>query len=101
MCRGGELTVPVSFPGVDFTNESLTLTIPAANFPGPQTYTIPPIFSTLNDIIDESEENFALVAKLGPDVPDSFACFQRRDESTLCFGRSGATKIRIADNDCK
>ena len=45
------------------------------------------------------DQSFALVGVLGSDVPDSFACFQRRNGDPLCFGRTGATTIKIEDND--
>ena len=38
---------------------------------------------------------------LGDDVPDRFVCFQRRTGDPLCFGRTGATTIKIVDNDGK
>ena len=56
---------------------------------------------TIDDDVDEIEQSFALVAELGPDVPDSFACFQRQMSDTECFGRTGAIEIRIMDNDRK
>ena len=56
---------------------------------------------TIDDDIDEFEQSFALVAELGNDVPDSFACFQRYVGESECFGRTGATEIRIYDNDRK
>ena len=49
--------------------------------------------------MNEITQSFALVAVLGNDVPDSFACFQRYVYDTDCFGRTGATSINIADND--
>ena len=56
---------------------------------------------TINDDIHEIEQSFALVAEIGDDVLDRFACFQRQVGDTECFGRSGATIIRITDNDRK
>ena len=56
---------------------------------------------TYDDEIDEIEQSFTLVAEIGDDVPDSFACFQRHVGDTDCFGRTGATEIRIMDNDGK
>ena len=38
---------------------------------------------------------------LGDDVPDSFACFKRLTGNDVCFGRTGATTIKIEDNDGK
>ena len=55
----------------------------------------------IDDDIDEIEQTFALVAEIGDDVPDRFACFQRQVGDTNCYGRTGATEIRIMDNDSK
>ena len=49
--------------------------------------------------MNEIEQSFALVAVLGVDVPDSFICFQRQVDDCDCFGRIGATEIKIVDND--
>ena len=38
---------------------------------------------------------------LGDDVPDRFPCFLRRTSLDLCLGRTGATIIKIEDNDGK
>ena len=54
---------------------------------------------TIDDDIHEIKQSFALVAQLGDDVPDNFTCFQRHVGDTDCFGRTGATKIRIIDNN--
>ena len=54
-----------------------------------------------DDEINEIDQRFALVGVLGDDVPDRFACFQRRTGDSLCFGRTGATTIIIWDNDGK
>ena len=56
---------------------------------------------THDDDIDEIEQSFALVAEIGDDVPDSFACFQGQVGDRACLGRTGATEIRIMDNDGK
>ena len=48
--------------------------------------------------MNEIEQSFALVAEL-VDVPDNFACFQRLVGDTECFGRTGATEIKIMDDD--
>ena len=65
------------------------------------TFTIPINFTITDDDIDEIEQSFALVAQLGPDVPDNFTCFQNQVGDTDCFGRKGATEIKIVDNDRK
>ena len=49
--------------------------------------------------MNEITQSFALVAVLGDDVPKSFACFQRQLFDFGCFGRTGATRIIIVDND--
>ena len=51
--------------------------------------------------MNEVEQSFVLIARLGDDVPDRFACFQRQVGDTGCFGRIGATEIKIVDNDRK
>ena len=55
----------------------------------------------IDDNVDEIEQNFALVAQLGDDVPDNFTCFQTQVGDTECLGRKGATEIKILDNDRK
>ena len=96
--------------GADFSDQCTTVTVPAATTPGFQTYTIPTFFTVIDDNINEVEQSFALVAEIGPDVPsDCFedggltdcSCFQTPYGETQCFGRRGATEIRIADNDRK
>ena len=42
-----------------------------------------------------------MVAEVGEDVRDGISCFQIQVEVTNCYGRTGATEIRIIDNDCK
>ena len=81
--------------GDDFTNEPLTITIPANR----RSYTIETFFNISDDNIDENEQSFAIVAEIGPDVPDGVSCFQTGEGVTQCFGRRGATEIRITDND--
>ena len=58
----------------------------------------------IDDDTDENGQSFAIVAELGPDVtevPFNFSCFQLQAGDPGCFGRRGATEIRIADNDRK
>ena len=83
--------------GDDFTIEPLTITIPANR----QSYTIETFFNISDDNLDEDEQSFAIVAEIGPDVPDGVSCFQTGVGEIRCFGRRGATEIRIADNDRK
>ena len=61
----------------------------------------PFLFQVIDDDIDEYEQSFAIVAELGPDVSDRIACFQLQAGDSRCFGRRGATEIRITDNDRK
>ena len=100
-----------SFSGEDFTNNSITVTIPPAISIGDQFYTLPIFFSVIDDDINEIVQSFALVAEIGPDVPvncfvdgvgiTDCSCFQTSNGETDCYGRRGATEIRITDNDSK
>ena len=81
--------------GDDFTNEPLTITVPANQ----QRYTIEQFFNISDDNIDEDRQSFAIVAEIGPDVPDGISCFQTGVGQRECRGRQGATEIRITDND--
>ena len=78
----------------DFNTASITITIPA----GTTEYDITNTFF-FDDEINEIDQSFALVGVLGNDVPDEFACFQRRTGDDRCFGRTGGTTIKIEDND--
>ena len=82
--------------GADFNTTSITITIPA----GTEEFSIPNTFF-FDDEINEIDQSFALVGVLGDDVPDRFACVQRQTGDPLCFGRTGATTIKIEDNDGK
>lgn len=84
--------------GADFTNVSFTITIPASE-DSATTFVVPEMFDVIDDNINEIDQSFALVGQLGSDVPERFACFQEQVGDTECFGRTGATEIRIADND--
>ena len=85
--------------------------VPAATTQGSQTYTLQKFFTVDDDDINEVEQSFALLAEIGDDVPDNCyvesegrtecSCFQIQVGATECLGRSGATKIRITDNDRK
>ena len=94
----------MNFPGSDFTAASITLEVPAATDDQTQEFVLPNFFQVIDDDIDENEQSFAIVAELGPDVSDTpfnFSCFQLQAGETECFGRRGATEIRITDNDRK
>ena len=81
----------------DFSYELVTVVVPA----GSQTFTVSKFFTIVDDDIDEDEQSFVVVAEIGPDVPDNVSCFQLGVGYTECFGRRGATEIKIDDNDRK
>ena len=83
--------------GDDFTDEPLTITVPANR----RRYTIQQFFDVVDDNIDEDRQSFAIVAEIGPDVPDGVSCFKIAEGETACFERRGAIQIRIIDNDRK
>ena len=85
----------------DFSDANITVQVPrAVEGTGVQTYEIPE-FNIVDDNIDEVEQSFAIVAEIGPDVPENISCFQTDAGTPVCHGRRGATKIRIFDNDRK
>ena len=63
--------------------------------------TIEQFFDIVDDNIDEDRQSLAIVAEIGPDVPDGVSCFKIAEGETACFGRRGAIQIRIIDNDRK
>lgn len=83
-------------------NVPFNITIPATqgNGDAKDTY-LPERLIVIDDDVNEIEQSFALIAQLGDDVPDEFACFQTQVGDTDCFGRTGATEIKIEDNDRK
>ena len=87
----------LSFADKDFSSAYFEVIIPA----GTTTFVLPPDFEVEDDDVNEREQDFALIGELGDDVTDRFACFQRRDgdERGCAAGRTGATAIRIIDND--
>ena len=66
-----------------------------------QRYTIQQFLNVVDDNIDEDRQSFAIVAEIGPDVPDGISCFKIAEEETDCFGRLGSIHIKILDNDRK
>ena len=93
----------LSFPTADFTHLPITIEIHAATDDGAQEFELPNFFPVIDDIINEVEQSFAIVAEIGPDVtevPFNFSCFQLLSHP-VCFGRRGAIEIRITDNDRK
>ena len=92
-----ECSLSLALVGDDFNTTSITITVPAGTH---EEVEIPNRFF-FDDEINEIDQSFALVGVLGDDVPDRFACFQRQTGDPLCFGRTGATTIKIEDNDGK
>ena len=80
-----------------FTDEPKAVTVPA----NLQRYTIEQVLDIVDDNIDEDRQSFAIVAEIGPDVPDGVSCYKIAEEETDCFGRHGAIRIKILDNDRK
>ena len=80
----------------DFSDQPITVEVPAN---GGGLFTLSEFFTIVDDDVDEDEQSFAIVAEIGPDVPESISCFQLYVGTTNCFGRRGATEIRITDND--
>ena len=100
--------------GADFSEECTDIIVPAAETAGSQTYIIEKFFTVVDDDLNEVEQSFAFTAELGDDIPyncfvvmeglgSDCSCFQKQVGELECFGdgRSGATEIRITDNDCK
>ena len=94
----------------DFSDDCMSVTVPAADMDGTQTFELPEFYSIVDDEINEVEQSFALVATLGLDVTatcdvdgviSECSCFQTAVGVTECYGRNGATEIRIIDNDSK
>ena len=81
----------------DFTDQPITVSIPANQ----QSFLIPELLMAVDDNINEEEENFAVVAEIGEDVPDGVSCFLTAAGASQCNGRIGATRFRITDNDRK
>ena len=86
----------------------MNVIVPAATSRGFQTFELPKFFRVVDDDINEVKQSFALVAEIGPDVTDTCyvnriitecTCFQTEIGETECLGRSGATEIKITDND--
>ena len=83
--------------GEDLSDKNNTVMIPANT----NMFSVLEEFTIVDDDIDEDEQSFAVVAEIGPDVPENVSCFQLGAGRTECFGRRGATEIRIIDNDRK
>lgn len=86
--------------GEDFDDVPYNITIPATEEDSNGIFIIPnDMLIIFDDNIDEITQSFALIAQLGSDVLNSFACFQKHIFATECFGRGGVTIIKIVDND--
>ena len=83
--------------GSDFMTSTITVTVPANS----GTYQLPQFFSVVDDNTNEPDQLFTVVAEIGPDVPEGTSCFKVNEYDTSCFGRRGATRIIIKDNDRK
>ena len=78
------LAVSPSYPPVpDFSDTPINVTIPANS----GSFTIPTFFTINDDNLDEDEQSFAIVAEIGPDVPDGVSCFQIPNAERACQGR--------------
>ena len=84
-------------PDPDFSDTPINITVPADS----TTFELPQYFTINDDNIDENEQSFAIVVEIGRDVPENISCFQTAVGETDCFGRRGATEIKITDNDRK
>ena len=81
----------------DFSDEPITVVVPANQ----QKIEIQKFFTIVDDNIDEDRQSFAVVAEIGPDVPENVSCFQLGIRETVCHGRQGAIEIIIIDNNRK
>ena len=95
------LTVIVLFSAADFTVSTRTVTVPANPNIGTQTFQFPEFFRVIDDNINEMDQIFVLAVEIGADVSIGSGCFLLAAERTECFGRHGATRIIIKDNDRK
>ena len=92
------LTVIVIFSAADFTVSTRTVTVP---YIGTQAFQFPEFFRVIDDNINEMDQIFVLAVEIGADVPIGLGCFLLAAETAECFGRHGATRIIIKDNDHK
>ena len=60
-----------------------------------------PEFTLFDDCLTEENESFVIVAEIGSDVPDDFTCFKIADGASNCYGRLGATEVKIIDYESK
>ena len=83
--------------GKDFFISNVTLSPPQYTI----TYILPIFFKSVDDEVNEIEQSFAVIAHIGDDVPLDVGCFKVTNEATECFGRYGAFKVNIIDDDGK
>ena len=95
------LFLAIGYIGTDFTGRPFTITIPPTPNDPTSEFVIPENFIVIDDDVNEVQQSFVLVAQLGYDVPDEFACFQRCSSDTDFCRRTGAAEIMIVDNDRK
>ena len=77
------------------------MTVPASKNQGIQTIQPLEFFTVIDDNINEPDQVFAVTAEVGLDVPENYSCFQLFPGATDCFGKFGAARIIIKDNDRK
>lgn len=97
------ITLLLGSAGSDFTEANFTILIPADSDHSTtnpiKTHQFQLPINVINDSVNEINESFALVAKVEDDVPEDYVCFQRPTSDAGCFGRVGAIKFEIIDND--
>ena len=64
-------------------------------------FQLPEFFTVNDDNINEPDQVFTITVEVGPDVPEGYSCFQLFPGANGCFGRHGAARIVIKDNDRK
>ena len=77
----------------DFSSGTIEITIPANRM----SFEIQKFFTIADDDINEVQQTFAIIADI-IDVPENISCFMHAIGYS-CYGRRGATAIRITDND--
>ena len=56
-------------PDPDFSDTPIAITLPADR----TTFELPPFYTVNDDNIDEDKQSFAIVAEIGPDVPENIS----------------------------
>ena len=85
--------------GADFNQTTFVHNVSASS----TTTNLGPFLEVINDTTNEREQSFAVIARIGDEVPDRFCCFQTQVGATTCIGdgRSGVARMRIEDDDRK